>query len=389
MVDTAFLSQRLRRGDMTIVEKLWQMSWSFILVLCLVAAVGFLMLYSAANASLDPWTRTQMIRFGMGLALMLVIALVDIRLVMKYSYLAYAAVLLMLVFVEVRGIVGGGAQRWINLGFMNIQPSELMKIAVVLALARYFHSLSYEDAGRIPYLLIPVGIVAVPMGFIIKQPDLGTALMVGMGGAVLFFMAGVRIWKFLAGAGLGLAAIPIAWGFLRDYQKDRVLTFLDPSRDPLGAGYHSLQAKIAFGSGGIFGKGFLQGTQSHLNFLPERQTDFIFTMLAEEFGMVGSAGLLLLYIVVLIYGFAIAFRCRHQFGKLVALGMTMTFFLFVFINMAMNMGLIPVVGVPLPLISYGGSALLTIMVAMGLLMSVWVHRDVQIGLRGAYDDSLT
>ncbi|MFL2769854.1 MAG: rod shape-determining protein RodA [Rhodospirillaceae bacterium] len=386
MTDTGFLAARLRRGDMTLPEKLWQTSWSLVLWLCLIASIGFFMLYSAANASFDPWTTRQVVRFGLGLILMLSITLIDIRLVMRYSYLLYAVVLALLFFVELRGVVGGGAQRWVDLGVINLQPSELMKVALVLAMARYFHSLSIEDAGRPLFLLSPILMVIVPVVMIIRQPDLGTALMIVMGSGVLFFMAGVRLWKFALVFVIGLASIPILWGFLKLYQKERILTFINPERDPLGAGYHILQSKIALGSGGLFGKGFLQGTQSHLNFLPEQQTDFIFTMLAEELGLVGGIGLIALYVIVLVYGFVISIRCRHQFGRLVAIGVTTTFFLYVFINIAMVMGIIPIVGVPLPLISYGGTALLTIMLCMGLLMSVHVHRDVQIGRRGGYDD---
>ena len=386
MTDTGFLAARLRRGDMTLTEKLWQTSWSLIFWLCAIATIGFFMLYSAANASLDPWTTRQVTRFGLGLVMLLTIAMVDIRLVMRYTYLLYAVAFALLIFVEARGVIGGGAQRWIDFGFINLQPSELMKVALVLALARYFHSLSLEDTGRPVFLIAPLIMVAAPTVLIIRQPDLGTALMVVMGAGVLFFMAGVRLWKFISIFVVALAAIPIAWPRLHDYQQDRILTFINPERDPLGAGYHILQSKIAFGSGGLFGKGFLQGTQSHLNFLPEQQTDFIFTMLAEELGLVGGMALIGLYVIVLAYGFAIAIRCRHQFGRYVAIGVTTTFFLYVFINVAMVMGLIPVVGVPLPLISYGGTALLTIMICMGLLMSVHVHRDVQIGLRGGFDE---
>lgn len=386
MTDTGFLAARLRRGDMTMAEKLWQMSWSLLFWLCIIASIGFFMLYSAANASLDPWTTRQAARFGLGLLLLFSIAMIDIRVVMRYAYVFYAFVFLLLIFVEVRGVVGGGAQRWIDLGVINLQPSELMKVAVVLALARYFHSLGLDETGKPLFLIVPMLLIAAPVVLIMRQPDLGTALMVVMGAGVLFFMAGVRLWKFITVIILGLAAIPVAWPMLEEYQQDRVLTFLNPERDPLGAGYHILQSKIALGSGGLFGKGFLQGTQSHLNFLPEQQTDFIFTMLAEELGLVGGVGLIGLYMIVLIYGFAISLRCRHQFGRLVAIGVTTTFFLYVFINIAMVMGLIPVVGVPLPLISYGGTALLTIMICMGLLMSVYVHRDVQIGVRGGYDD---
>ncbi|MEO9962900.1 MAG: rod shape-determining protein RodA, partial [Nisaea sp.] len=274
----------------------------------------------------------------------------------------------------------------LDLGYFGLQPSELMKIALVLALARYFHGTSIEDVRRIPHLFVPVLLIALPAALVLRQPDLGTALMLVITGAVIFFAAGVRIWKFVLVGIVTVAAAPIAWGFLRDYQKQRVLTFLNPENDPLGSGYHIIQSKIAFGSGGLFGKGFLQGTQSHLNFLPEMQTDFIFTMLAEEFGLAGGLALLGLYVVILIYGLAISVRCRTQFGRLVGIGVTATFFLYVFINMAMVMGLVPVVGVPLPLISYGGTAMLTLLFGFGLLMGTWIHRDVMVGRRGIGDD---
>lgn len=381
-----FLSHRRRRGDMTTTEKLWQVSWSLVFLITLIASVGFLMLYSAANGSWDPWANRQILRFAIGLAFMLSIALIDVRQLMKWSYTAYGIAFVLLVAVEVRGEIGMGAQRWIDLGIFQLQPSELMKVSLVLALARYFHGASLEDVGRPLFLVPPMLLVFAPAGLVLKQPDLGTALMLVAGSGVTFFMAGVRLWKFALVLAAGMAAVPVAWNFLRDYQKNRVLTFLNPESDPLGTGYHILQSKIALGSGGVFGKGFLQGTQSHLNFLPERQTDFIFTMMAEEFGMAGGIILLGLYVVVLIYGFVIALRSRHQFGRLVAIGVTTTFFLYVFINIAMVMGLIPVVGVPLPLISYGGTAMLTLLIAFGCLMSVHIHRDVQIGRRGGYDE---
>jgi rod shape determining protein RodA len=279
-----------------------------------------------------------------------------------------------------------GAQRWINLGVFQLQPSEVMKIALVLALARYFNGLTYGEVGNLLNLIIPLAMVAMPALLVLRQPDLGTALMMIAGSGAIFFLAGVRIWKFLALIFAGLAAIPIVWQFLHAYQQKRILTFLNPESDPLGSGYHILQSKIALGSGGIFGKGFLKGSQSHLNFLPEKQTDFIFTMLAEEFGMVGALGLIGLYVLVLAYGFAIAIRARSQFGRLVALGVSTTLFLYLFINVAMVMGLIPVVGVPLPMISYGGTAMLTMMTGLGLMLGVSVHRDVRIARAGVEED---
>jgi rod shape determining protein RodA len=257
-----------------------------------------------------------------------------------------------------------------------------MTIGLVLALARYFHCVPNENVGRFSRLIPPVLMTMIPVALVLKQPDLGTAMLLLASGAIMCFLGGVKLRMFVLGAaGAGIAA-PIAWRFLRDYQKTRLYTFLDPEQDPLGAGYHITQSKIALGSGGLFGKGFLLGTQTHLSFLPEKQTDFIFTMIAEEFGLVGGLVLLALYVVVIGYAFGIALRCRSLFGRLLGLGIAASFFLYVFINTAMVMGLIPVVGVPLPLISYGGTAMITMMLGFGLLMNVGVHRDVRISRRG-------
>jgi len=373
-------------GNMSALEKLRHFNWGLLLAIGATASIGFAMLYSAGNGSTDPWMSRQALRFAGGVAAMIVVALVDFRFWLRQAYPLYGLAFLLLIYVEIAGHVGMGAQRWINIGFIQLQPSELMKISLVLALARYFHGLSYEDIGKPVNVLIPVAMVLIPAGLVLMQPDLGTAGMLILGGALMFFAAGVRIWKFAVVLAAGLSAIPIAWNFLRDYQKDRILTFLNPETDPLGAGYHILQSKIAFGSGGLFGKGFLQGSQSHLNFLPERQTDFIFTMLAEEFGLIGGLVLLGLYAILIGYGLAIGLRSRSQFGRLVAVGLAGNLFLYVFINMAMVMGLIPVVGVPLPLISYGGTAMLTVLVGFGLIMSVYINRDLRIGRRGGVGD---
>lgn len=374
-------SQRLSLG-----RKVLQINWGLVLLITATAAVGVAMLYSAANGSWNPWATRQIARYGVGLVILITVALVDIRFWWRYAYLIYGVLLVMLVAVEVVGSVGMGAQRWINLGVIKLQPSELMKVGIALALARYFHGVSAEDVRRIPYLIAPILMIGAPSALVLKQPDLGTALFLIMTGGAVFFVAGVRLWKFgLVFAAAG-AAVPIAWSMLRPYQQKRIFTFLDPETDPLGAGYHILQSKIALGSGGMFGKGFLKGSQSHLNFLPEKQTDFIFTMLAEEFGMVGGLAMLGLYVLTIAYGFAIAIRCRSQFGRLVAMGVTTTLFLYLFINVAMVMGLIPVVGVPLPLISYGGTAMLTMMIGLGLLLGVSIHRDVRIARSGVDEE---
>ncbi|HIC82113.1 MAG TPA: rod shape-determining protein RodA [Kiloniellaceae bacterium] len=374
-----------RNTEMTLRQKIWQLNWGLVVLLCLLAGVGFAMLYSAANGSTSPWASRQLVRFGLGLVIMLGVALIDIRYWFRYAYLIYFGSLGLLGAVEGMGTIGMGAQRWIDLGFIRLQPSEVMKVALILALARYFHGVSMEDIGRPTYLLVPLALVMAPAALVLKQPDLGTTGMLLLGAGAVFFCAGVRWWKFAIVFVGGCAAIPVAWQFLHEYQKARVMTFLNPGSDPLGAGYHNLQAMIAFGSGAITGKGFMQGTQSHLNFLPEKHTDFIFTMLAEEFGLIGSLSLLGLYFLLLAYGFAIAFRARNQFARLLSIGLATNLFLYVFINMAMVMGVFPVVGVPLPLVSYGGTALLTMMTAMGLIMSCYIHRDMRISRRGTVE----
>ena len=375
----------LNPPELSFGRKVLNINWLFVLLICLTALIGAAMLFSAANGNVDPWASRHLVRFGVGLLVLIAIALVDIRLWLRYAYFFYAVALGLLVAVEFGGAVGMGARRWIDLGYFNVQPSEVMKITIVLALARYFHGLSIEDIERPTKLIMPLALVLAPTGLILRQPDLGTALMLVMAGGAIFFVAGVRLWKFGVLLAAAAAAVPLGWRFMHEYQKQRVLTFLNPESDPLGSGYHIIQSKIALGSGGMFGKGYMAGTQSHLNFLPEMQTDFIFTMLAEEFGMLGGLGLLGLYVILLIYGFAMSMRSQNHFGRLLGMGVTATFFLYVFINIAMVMGLIPVVGVPLPLISYGGTAMITLLVGFGLLMGVWVHRDVTIGRRGGDD----
>jgi rod shape determining protein RodA len=372
----------IARPEQSLAVKLVNINWALVALVTGIACVGFAMLYSAANGSWQPWAERQLLRYAVAALLMLAVAVVDIRLWLRAAYTFYALTLLLLIAVQVRGAIGMGAQRWIDLGLIQLQPSEFMKIALIMALARYFNSLTPEEVGQPTKLIVPALLVLVPSILVLKQPDLGTAMMLILGGGAMFFLAGVRWWKFALILAAAAAAGPVAWRFLRDYQKNRIYTFLDPENDPLGAGYHSLQSKIAIGSGGTFGKGFLEGTQSHLSFLPERQTDFIFTMLAEEFGLAGGLGLLALYSLVFVYGYAIAFRSRSHFGKLLAFGITTNIFLYVFINTAMVIGLIPVVGVPLPLISYGGTSMLTVMFGFGLLMSVYVHRDTRIGRHG-------
>ncbi|MEM8570431.1 MAG: rod shape-determining protein RodA [Pseudomonadota bacterium] len=361
--------------------KLLALSWPLTLLITAVAGVGFLMLYANAGGSFEPWAGPQMVRFAVGLLAMVVIAMIPIRFWRLISPLAYLFALALLVLVEIMGSIGMGAQRWIDLGPIQLQPSELMKITLVMALAAYYHWLEPERVSRIFWVILPLVLILVPTALVLKQPDLGTALLLVMGGGAVMFLAGVSLWYFgtaiAAGAGMLFAVLRsrgTEWQLLEDYQYRRIFTFLDPSSDPLGAGYHITQAKIAMGAGGLSGRGFMQGTQSRLNFLPEKHTDFIFTTLAEEFGFIGSIALLCLYTLIIIFCIASAISNQDRYGALLTGGIAVAFFLFFAVNMGMVMGLMPVVGVPLPLVSYGGSALLVLMAAFGLVQSAHVHR---------------
>lgn len=378
--------------EVPFLQKLHEINWLLLFTVIAISLIGVAMLYStsttpeglngepASRGSFEPWASRQLLRFGIGLIVMLVIGLVDIRWWMKLAYPAYGVALVLLLGVEFYGVTGMGAQRWVELPVVGVrlQPSEIMKIAMVLALARYIHGLGDDDISRVRGLAPAVFIIVVPALLVLRQPDLGTALLLLAGGFIILFLAGLS-WRILGGVGvLAIVAAGVGWQFLKDYQQQRVLTFLDPESDPMGSGYHILQAKIAMGSGGVFGKGYLQGTQSQLNFLPEKHTDFIFTMLSEELGLAGGIFLLVLYLIVLARGTSIALSSRHHFGRLVAMGVMATFLLYIVINTAMVMGLIPVVGVPLPLVSYGGTAMMTILFGLGLVMSVHIHRDIEI-----------
>jgi rod shape determining protein RodA len=359
--------------------KLLKIDWGLVLLVTLIACAGFTMLYSAAGGSMSPWAGRQIARFALSLGMLIAVSCVDVRVWMGLAYPSYVVSLLLLVAVELAGRVGLGAQRWIELGPLQLQPSELMKVTLILALARYLHGLEPTDVSRPFKLAAPLVMIAAPVVLVLLQPNLGTAMLLALCGASLLFLAGLS-WYWIAPSLAAIAiAVPAAWEFLmHDYQKQRVLTFLNPDTDALGAGWNITQAKIALGSGGFLGKGLLLGTQSQLNFLPEKETDFIFTMIGEEFGFLGSIALLLLFAIVIYYGIQIAMSSRSQFGRLLAMGVTVNFFLYIMINGLMVMGLIPVVGIPMPLISYGGTAMITVMFGFGLLMSVHVHRQVDV-----------
>jgi rod shape determining protein RodA len=367
------------KRTLSVLDKLFEVNWGLVLLITLCASAGFAMLYSVAGGQFHPWALNQMIKFVLGFVVLVAVAVIDIRIWMSLAYPAYGLALLLLVAVDVAGHVGLGAQRWIMLGPLELQPSELMKISLVLALARFLHGKSVEEVSKPVPLAIALGMIAIPAVFVVLQPNLGTTLIIMADGCSLLFLAGLSWWWIGPTLAAVAAAVPLAWRFvLHDYQKARVETFLDPESDALGAGWNITQAKIAIGSGGLTGKGFLQGTQSRLNFLPEKQTDFIFTNFAEEFGFVGTVALLILFAVVIGYGLQIATSSRSQFARLLAMGVTLNFFFYIMINGAMVMGLIPVVGIPMPLLSYGGSAMLTVMFGFGLLMSCHIHRQVEI-----------
>ena len=368
---------------LTIGRKLLRLNWILPALLATVALVGFAMLYSVAGGDFQPWARAQIVRFGVGFIVMFIVAMIDIRFWHKAAWPFYLFAFALLIAVELVGVRGMGAQRWIDLGPVKLQPSELMKVALVVVLARYYHDLRPDRVRHVIHLALPLLLIALPAALVIKQPDLGTAILLCAGGVAIMFLAGASLWFFSAMVA-GVVGVVWAvfaskgkdWQILKDYQYKRIEVFLDPTLDPQGAGYHITQSKIAFGSGGVGGMGYLQGPQSRLDFLPEKHTDFIFTTLGEEFGMIGALSLLALYLLILFFGLISAMRIRHTFGRLVASGVCFTFFCYFAINMAMVMGLAPVVGVPLPLVSYGGTSMIVLLFGFGLLLSAQVHRDV-------------
>jgi rod shape determining protein RodA len=376
----SFLEYRVKFAP-TGIRKILYLNWPLVVLITAVASVGFLMLYSIAGGNLDTWARPQMERFGVGMVLMFIVAMIPIWFWRSMAGIAYLVAFVLLLIVEFFGAVGMGAQRWIDLGFIRLQPSEMMKFTLVMLLAAYYDWLDPKRVSRPLYVLIPVLIIVAPTVLVLLQPNLGTSLMLILAGATVMFAAGVSLWYFGGVLALGVAAVVgvftlrgTPWQFLHDYQYKRIDTFLDPSADPLGAGYNIIQAKIALGSGGWSGKGFMQGTQSRLNFLPEKHTDFIFTTLAEEFGFVGAFSLLGLYALIIGFCLVAAFQNRDRFSALLIVGVAANFFFYIAVNLSMVMGMAPVVGVPLPLLSYGGSAMMVLLVGFGLVQSTHAHR---------------
>jgi len=376
----SFLEYRVQTVP-TGIRKVLYLNWGLVLVVIAVAAMGFLMLYSVAGGRMDPWAEPQMKRFAAGLVLMFAIAMIPIWFLRNMAGLAYLVSLLLLVAVEFFGVVGMGAQRWLDVGPIRLQPSELMKITLVMMLAAYYDWLPVKKTSRPLWVAIPAVLIAAPTALVLIQPNLGTSVLLLLGGAAVMFAAGVSMLYFLIVGLIGIGALASVfhsrgtpWQVLHDYQYRRIDTFLDPTSDPLGAGYNIIQAQIALGSGGWSGKGFMQGTQSRLNFIPEKHTDFIFTTLAEEFGFLGAFSLLLLYGLIIFFCFVSAIQNKDRFSQLLLIGIGCTFFFYLAVNLSMVMGMAPVVGVPLPFLSYGGSSMLVLMLAFGVVQSAHVHR---------------
>ena len=373
---------RWSAGVLAGMPRVFQLNWIIVIAVCFTACIGFVLLYSVANGSYEPWASTQMLRFGISFVLMIVVALIPIWFWRGMALSIYLGALALLVLVEFRGATGMGATRWIDLGFVQLQPSELIKVSMILVLASYYDRLDLSAVSKPHWMIIPIALILVPAFLAIRQPDLGTAVLIVVGGGILMFLGGVSLYYFAAvGATAAGAAFVIFmskdtnWPLLSDYQFRRIETFLDPNIDPLGASYHITQSKIALGSGWLEGRGFLNGTQNRLQFLPERHTDFVFTTLAEEFGLIGGLILLGIYGVIVGTCFFEATKLKDRFCRLLILGLSSTLFLYFAANLAMVTGLIPVVGVPLPLISYGGSAMLTLMFSFGLIQSALIHGE--------------
>ena len=377
-----------RPKDLILLYKMARMPWMLFFLMFVVVSIGCAVLYSASGGDFNPWAARQFTRFAVGIPVMLLIAMIDIRFWFKISYVLYVFGIGLLIAVMFFGVEGGlGAQRWLNIGGFKFQPSELMKVFLVLALARYYHVLHMNNVKKWWSLIVPLMMIGVAVILILKQPNLGTAAIVALLGAILLFLAGVS-WKlFFVGIVAVVIMVPVAWNFvMHDYQKQRVITFLDPESDPLGAGYNIIQSKIAIGSGGFWGKGFVNGTQSQLAFVPERQTDFIFSIYAEEFGFVGGVFLIALYALILIYALMISIRCENTYARIMSMGMASILFIHVFVNMGMVMGLLPVVGVPLPLLSYGGSSMLATQIAFGFIFNASAHRIIKLRKSSKYGE---
>ena len=358
-------------------KSLFDLNFLLIFLIILLTIIGIAALYTAADGNIYPWAIRHSIRFSILFVVMIIVALIDVKFIYKYSYVVFFVCLILLFSVEIIGTFGKGAERWIKIFGISIQPSELIKIGIILSLAKYYHNVKFENIGQLKLLLIPFMIIAVPFFLVLIQPDLGTSLCIALLGIFIMFISGVRIWKFAIGIIISLFSIPFLWNYIQPYQQKRILSFLYPESDPMGQGYQLIQSKIALGSGGLTGKGFLQGTQSYLEYLPEKQTDFIFTLIGEEFGFLGTIFILVLFSLIILICFYTSIKSNHIFGRIISLGIGSNLFLYVLLNMSMVTGLMPVVGIPLPLLSYGGTAMLSVMMSFGLLLNMDIYYSVK------------
>ena len=363
---------------MNINNILSRINWFFIIILILISSIGIALLYSIAGGSWEPWASNQIIRISIGLLVLILVSFVHVRVWYRYANYFYLFSIFLILITLFFGKEVSGATRWINLYFFSFQPAELVKIFILLALAKYFHSIKLQSHDIKQRIFVPLLILLIPVFFVFKQPDLGTALIIFFSGVIVLFLSGVNIKTFvLSGIG-GLISLPILWTFLKDYQKSRIINFLDQQSNTLGANYHITQSKIALGSGGFFGKGFLEGSQSHLNFIPEMETDFIFSVLGEEFGFLGVMILFFLYFLLIAWALKVSFESKNYFSKIFGISFVASFFIVIFVNIGMVTGIIPVVGVPLPFCSYGGSAILSNFIGFGIILSGYNYRDFKL-----------
>ena len=366
------------QSSLSFKDKLFSLDYILVISILFLGIVSMFAMYSTDGGEFKYHTKSHIIRFCVFFIMFLILSFLQIRLWYQTSFLIFLIFFLLLVAVKYFGLTSSGSQRWLNLYFMNLQPSELMKIGLILFLAKYYHRISTNDVNKIKHLFLPIVALTAPVLLVVAQPDLGTAILIAIGGVAVAWLAGVKIKFFMYASLLFISLLPIAISFLKPYQKSRILTFLNPDRDPLGAGYQIIQSKIAIGSGGLFGKGFLNGSQSYLDYLPEKHTDFIFTLFSEEFGFFGSVLILLVYFIIIYRITRIGNVTRSSFGKLYCYSFATAFFFYVVVNMGMVLGLLPIVGAPLPIMSYGGSSMMAIMLGLGIAMSCKVYKDTPV-----------
>tara|TARA_Y100001970_G_scaffold104155_1_gene130480 strand:- start:7005 stop:8129 length:1125 start_codon:yes stop_codon:yes gene_type:complete len=366
------------QSSLSFKDKLFSIDYILVTSILILGVVSMFAMYSTDGGEFKYHTKSHILRFLVFFVMFFILSFVQIRLWHSTSYLIYVSIFILLIGVKYFGLTSSGSQRWLNFYFMNLQPSELMKVGLILFLAKYYHRVSLENVNKIRFLFLPIVVLIAPVLLVVMQPDLGTSLLIAAGGLVVAWLAGVRAKFFIYALLLFISLLPVAISFLKPYQKARILTFLNPEKDPLGAGYQIIQSKIAIGSGGLFGKGFLNGSQSYLDYLPEKHTDFIFTLFSEEFGFFGSLFILILYGIIISRIIKIGNMTRSNFGKLFCFSFATAFFIYVVVNMGMVLGLLPIVGSPLPILSYGGSSMMAIMLGLGIVMSCKVYKDTPV-----------